>query len=93
VTKNQFAAGQVAVIAAFLPAFLLSGFLFDIASMPAVVQGITRVISARYFVSSLQTLFLAGDIWPIVATDMAALTVMAAFFLGVTRRKTRKSLD
>jgi hypothetical protein len=55
VTKNQFVAGQVAIIVAFLPAFLLSGFLFDITSMPVVVQGITHVVAARYFVSSLQT--------------------------------------
>lgn len=92
-TKNQFAAGQIAIIVAFLPAFILSGFLFDIASMPPVVQGITHVVPARYFVSSLQTLFLAGDVWPIVLVDAAALTLMAAFFLGLTRRKTRKSLE
>ncbi|MDX9859743.1 MAG: ABC transporter permease [Rhodospirillales bacterium] len=93
VTKNQFAAGQVAIIVAFLPAFMLSGFLFDIASMPAMVQTITHVVAARYFVSSLQTLFLAGNIWSIVATDAAALAVMAVLFLGLTRRKTRKSLE
>jgi len=93
VTKNQFVAGQVAIIAAFLPAFILSGFLFDITSMPPVVQVITHVVPARYFVSSLQTLFLAGDIWPIISTDAGALTLMAAFFLGLTRRKTRKRLD
>ncbi len=93
VTKNQFAAGQVSIIVAFLPAFMLSGFLFDIASMPMVVRGLTHVVPARYFVSSVQTLFLAGNIWPIVATDMAALAVMAVLFLGLTRRKTRKSLE
>jgi len=93
VTKNQFVAGQVAIITAFLPAFILSGFLFDIASMPPVVQVLTHVVPARYFVSSLQTLFLAGDVWPIVATDTGALALMAAFFLGLTRRKTRKRLD
>jgi ABC-2 type transport system permease protein len=92
-TKNQFVAGQVAIIVAFLPAFMLSGFLFDIASMPAVVQAITHIVPARYFVSSLQTLFLAGDVWAIVATDVAALALMAVFFLGLTRRKTRKSLE
>lgn len=92
-TKNQFVAGQVAIIAAFLPAFILSGFLFDIATMPPVVQVITHVVPARYFVSSLQTLFLAGDIWAIVAADAGALALMAAFFLGVTRRKIRKRLD
>lgn len=92
-TKNQFVAGQVAIIATFLPAFILSGFLFDIATMPPAVQVITHVVPARYFVSSLQTLFLAGDVWPIIAANAGALALMAAFFLGLTRRKTRKRLD
>ena len=63
VARNQFVAGQVAIIATFLPAFMLSGFIFDIGSMPAAVQVITHVIAARYFVAILQTLFLAGDVW------------------------------
>jgi ABC-2 type transport system permease protein len=93
VARSQFVAGQVAIIAAFLPAFILSGFIFDIASMPPVVRAITHVIPARYFVSSLQTLFLAGTVWPIVLSDGAALALMAAIFLGLTRRKSRKSLE
>jgi ABC-2 type transport system permease protein len=93
VARSQFVAGQVAIIVAFLPAFILSGFIFDIASMPVVVQWITHVLPARYFVSSLQTLFLAGDVWPVVLTDGAVLLVMAAFFLGLTRRNTKKSLE
>ncbi len=93
VARSQFVAGQVAIIVAFLPAFILSGFIFDIASMPFVVQLITHIVPARYFVSSLQTLFLAGDVWPVLLPNGAALLVMAAVFLGLTRRKTRKSLE
>jgi ABC-2 type transport system permease protein len=93
VAKSQFVAGQVAILAAFLPAFILSGFLFDIASMPAAVQAITAVLPARYFVSSLQTLFLAGSVWPIVLWDAAVLAVMAVVLVGITRRMTRKSLE
>ena len=62
VTRNQFAASQAALIAAFLPAFELSGFIFEIDSMPAPIRLLTRVLPPRYFVSSLQTLFLAGDV-------------------------------
>ena len=91
--RSQFVAGQVAIIIVFLPAFILSGFIFDIDSMPRAVQILTHVIPARYFVSSLQTLFLAGTIWPIILADSAVLVLMAAIFLGLTRRKTRKSLD
>lgn len=93
VARSQFVAGQVAILVAFLPAFILSGFIFDIASMPAAVRLLTHLIPARYLVSSLQTLFLAGTVWPIVLTDAAALAVMALVFLGLTRRKTRKSLE
>jgi drug efflux transport system permease protein len=93
VAKNQFVAGQTAIISTFLPAFILSGFLFDISSMPAPVQVITHVISARYFIAILQTLFLAGNVWPVILPNAAALLVMAAIFLGLSRKKTRKSLE
>jgi len=93
IAKNQFVAGQVAIIVAFLPAFILSGFIFDISSMPFAIQVITHLIPARYFVSPLQTLFLAGTVWPIILTNAAALLVMAALFLGLTRRLTHKRLD
>jgi ABC-2 type transport system permease protein len=93
VTKNQFVAGQVAIITTYLPAFILSGFIFDIGSMPSVVQAITHMVAARYFVAILQTLFLAGNVWPVILPNALALALMAAFFLGVSRRKMRKRLE
>ncbi len=93
VAKNQFVAGQVAIIATFLPAFILSGFLFDINSMPQLVQWLTHLIPARYFVAILQTLFLAGDVWPVVLTNMAALLVMLLFFSVLVWRKTGRGLE
>jgi ABC-2 type transport system permease protein len=93
ISKNQFVAGQVAIIVTFLPALILSGFIFDIASMPVVVQWITHVIAARYFVTVLQTIFLAGNVWTVIIPNALALAVMAVFFLGVTWRKTPKKLD
>jgi drug efflux transport system permease protein len=93
VTKNQFVAGQVAIITTFLPAFILSGFIFDIGSMPRVVQAITYLLAARYFVAILQTIFLAGNVWSVIAPNALALVVMAAFFLGVSRHKLRKRLE
>ncbi len=93
VTKNQFVAGQVAIITTFLPAFILSGFIFDIGSMPRVVQAITYVLAARYFVTILQTLFLAGNVWSVLLPNALGLVVLAAFFLGVSRRKLRKRLE
>ncbi len=93
VSKNQFVAGQIAIIVTFLPAFILSGFIFDISSMPWLVRIITHLMAARYFVSILQTVFLAGDVWSVILPNALALVVMAAFFLGMTRRKSRKRLE
>ncbi|GAB4359542.1 MAG: hypothetical protein Kow0060_14150 [Methylohalobius crimeensis] len=92
-TKNQFVAGQIAIIVTFLPAFILSGFIFDIHSMPTVIQWITFLVPARYYVAILQTQFLAGDIWPVIWPNLLALTVMAVFFLGRTRQLSRKRLE
>lgn len=91
--RSQFVAGQIAIIATFLPAFLLSGFIFDIDSMPTVVQGITHIVVARYFVAIVQTLFLAGDVWSVVLPNALALLIIAGIFLGITWRKSRKRLE
>jgi ABC-2 type transport system permease protein len=93
VARNQFVAGQIAILVTFLPAFLLSGFIFDIGSMPAPIQVITHVVPARYFVAILQTLFLAGDVWAVVLANAGALFVMMLVFFAVLRRKARKDLE
>ncbi|RLA44903.1 MAG: hypothetical protein DRR42_19955 [Gammaproteobacteria bacterium] len=93
VAKNQFVAGQVAIIVTFLPAFILSGFLFDIHSMPGWVQAITHIVPARYFVAILKTLFLAGDVWPVVLTNMGALLIMLLLFTTLVWRKFHKRLE
>ena len=93
VTKNQFVAGQISIVITFLPAFILSGFIFQIGSMPEAIQVITHIIPARYYVAILQTLFLAGDIWPIILGNSAALFVMMLIFMGLARRKFHKRLD
>jgi drug efflux transport system permease protein len=93
VARSQFVAGQLAIITTFLPAFILSGFIFDIGSMPPVVQLITRVIAARYYVAILQTVFLAGNDWSVILPNALALVVLAAVFLGLTWRKSHKRLE
>jgi len=93
VARNQFVAGQIAIITTFLPAFLLSGFVFDINSMPRVVQIITHIVAARYFVAILQSVFLAGNVWSVILPNALALAVMAAIFLGLARAITHKRLD
>ncbi len=93
VTRNQFVAAQTALIAAFLPATMLSGFVFEIASMPVPIQAVSYLIPARYFVSALQTLFQAGDIWHIILINSAFLLGSALFWLGLTALKTARRLD
>ncbi len=91
--RNQFVAGQVAIITTFLPAFILSGFIFDIGSIPPAIRAMTYLIPARYFVAILQTVFLAGDVWPVILPNCLALAVMGGIFIGTTRLKTHKRLD
>lgn len=93
VAKNQFVAGQIAIIVTFLPAFILSGFIFDINSAPWAIQWLTYIIPARYFVSILQTVFLAGDVWAVILPNAAALALMAFILLMLVRRKTSKRLE
>lgn len=91
-TRNQFVASQLALVITFMPAFILSGFIFDIASMPRAVQLITHLLPARYYVTLLQTVFLAGNVWSVILPNSAVLAVMAAVLLLLTRRKTQKRL-
>ena len=91
--RSQFVAGLVAIIVTFLPAFLLSGFIFDIGSMPVALQLLTHLVPARYYVAILQTVFLAGDVWSVLVPNAAALALMAALLLGIAVRRTRRSLQ
>ena len=91
-TKSQFVASQITLVATFLPAFLLSGFMFDLRSMPTPVRLLTYILPARYYVTLLQTIFLAGNVWGIVLPDAAVLATMAALLLLLARVLTRKTL-
>jgi len=93
ISRNQFIASQVALLIGFLPAFLLSGFLFEISSMPAVIRWLTRIVPARYYVEGLQTIFLAGDIWRQLLLNMTWLALLGALLLGVTAARARQTLD
>lgn len=92
-TRNQFNAAQVALNAAFLPSIMLSGFIFQIDSMPAIIRAVTYIIPARYFVSTLQSLFLAGNIPMVLTINMLFLVASAVMFIGLTWLKTKRRLD
>jgi ABC-2 type transport system permease protein len=72
---------------------MLSGFLFDLQSMPTLVRLITYLLPARYYVALLQTIFLAGDIWAVILPNMGVLALMAALLVTLTYRAMHKSLD
>ena len=91
-TKSQFVASQITTLVTFMPALMLSGFLFDLRSMPVAVRAITYILPARYYVALLQTIFLAGNIWSVIVPNALALAAMATVLLALTKRVTRKKL-
>jgi ABC-2 type transport system permease protein len=91
--KNQFVAAQAALIVGFLPAFLLSGFIFQISSMPLWLQTITYVLPARYLVEILQTLFLTGNIAQVIIPNMIAMAFVGVVIFAIIIKITRKRLD
>ncbi|NJS15242.1 MAG: ABC transporter permease [Sphingopyxis sp.] len=90
--KSQFVSTQYALLSGFLPSLLLSGFLFEISSMPTVIQWLTWLVPARYLIPPLESLFLAGDIWGLVLPNMAALTGFGIFFFWRAVKTTQKSI-
>jgi ABC-2 type transport system permease protein len=90
--KNQLVASQLTMLATFLPAFMLSGFLFDIRSMPAVVRTVTYLLPARYYVALLQSVFLAGDVWSVIVPNTLVLGIMAVALALTSRAVMRKRL-
>jgi ABC-2 type transport system permease protein len=90
--KSQFLSSQVTLVVTFMPALMLSGFIYDLRSVPLAVQAISYLVPARYFVSLLQTLFLVGDVWSVIWLNAAILAGAAIVLLTLARRATRKSL-
>jgi ABC-2 type transport system permease protein len=91
--KNQLVASQLTMLVTFMPAFMLSGFLFDLRSMPTVVRLVTYVLPARYYVALLQSVFLAGDVWSVIVPNTLVLAVMAALLALASGAVMRKTLD
>lgn len=93
IARNQFVAGQIAIVSAFLPAFMLSGFVFEPSSMPVWIEALSHIVAARYFVTCLQTIFMAGDVWSVILPNAGALALIALVLALITLRRTRKSLE
>jgi len=93
VTKSQLVASQLALVVTMLPAFLLSGFIFPIENMPAPIQAITHIVTARYFVSILRGIYLKDVGLGVMAGPVALLVVFAVVVLALSVRKFRKKIE
>lgn len=91
--QNQFVASQVSFITAFMPSLLLSGFIFEINSMPEWIQMITYIIPGKYLISCLECIFMVGDVMPILLPNMIYMAVVAIVFLVLTFAKTKMKLE
>ena len=93
VTRNQFNAAQSALNLGYMPAVMLSGFVYEIASMPQWTQAFSFALPARHFMSSLQSLFQAGVIWSTLWVDMVFLALLSVIFIVLTLVKTKETLE
>ncbi|TLM67167.1 MAG: ABC transporter permease [Deltaproteobacteria bacterium] len=92
VGRNQFVASQFAMVATLLPAFLLSGFVFPIENMPALLQAFSHIIPARYFVTILRGLYLKGVGPAVLWSEALLLALFGAVFLAAAVRRFRKKI-
>jgi ABC-2 type transport system permease protein len=91
--KSQIGAAQVGLLVTLLPTSLLSGFTFPIDQMPSVVQGVTYLVFARYYVTILKAIFLKGSGVADLAEPMLAMIVYAAVVAWLAARAFKKKLD
>jgi ABC-2 type transport system permease protein len=90
--RSQLLASQLALVATMLPAFLLSGFIFPIDNMPLPIQGITHLITARYFVTILRGIYLKDVGLGVLAGEAVFLAVFAVVVLTLAIRKFKKKI-
>lgn len=91
--RNQLVASQLTMLVTFMPAFMLSGFIFDLRSMPTLVRALTYVLPARYYVALLQSVFLAGDVWSVIIPNTLVLSLMASLLALGSTAASRKRLQ
>jgi ABC-2 type transport system permease protein len=92
VAKSQLFASQISMIATFLPAFLLSGFMYSISNMPKALQIFTLAIPARYFVGMLKGIFLKGSTLKFLLFETMLLSAFGLFVFAVANKKFRKKV-
>lgn len=92
-TRNQFVASQLALLVSFMPAMMLSGFVFDLRNMPVVIRVISQALPATHFMALIKTLFLAGNDWPMILSKCGILVLYIVVLTIATWFTLRKRLD
>ncbi len=90
--KSQLVSSQIAMVVTFLPAFLLSGFMYAITNMPEALQLLTYIIPARYFVTILKGIFLKGITLELMALEAILLLVFALAVFTLANMKFKKKI-
>ncbi|MGM9569440.1 MAG: ABC transporter permease [Phascolarctobacterium sp.] len=92
-TKNQFLACQIAIASSLMPCMMLSGIIFDLRSVPALVRAVGYALPPTYYVELSKTLFLAGNHWPLILKNTLYLIGYAIFFFCLAWKVTKKRLE
>jgi drug efflux transport system permease protein len=90
IAETQQVAFQLALLSSFLPTFILSGFIFPISSMPSVVQAITHIVPARYFLVALRAIVLKGADITAFWEDLMALAIFATVALTLAALRLKR---
>jgi ABC-2 type transport system permease protein len=91
-TRNQMVASMAAMFSTFLPALLLSGFVFPVENMPALLRYLSAILPPQYFVRALRSILLRGNGLEVVWPDLAALTGFFFVLLAVAVARFKRSL-
>ena len=91
--QNQFKASQIALLVSFMPAMMLSGFVFDTRNLPFVIQIISQILPATHFMVLIKTLFLGGDNWTLWLKECAVLMLYVMIFIVASCRSLQKRLN
>jgi ABC-2 type transport system permease protein len=91
-TRSQLIAYQLGTLTSFLPAFLLSGFIYSIQTMPIAIQVVSYIVPARYFVTILKTIFLKGAGIDVLWAELTFLFLYAVIVFVFAARKLRQKV-
>ena len=91
-SSSQFQASQIALLASFMPALMLSGFVFDTQNLPVAVQAVSHVLPATHFMTLIKTLLLGGDDWALWLKECGILMLYVIVLAAVSTRSLKKQL-